>query len=117
MTELNQNFTHVKGDTRELTIPVVNEAGNPVDISGSSARWRAVTETPVIKSTAGATISLVRVNGALGELDALRLTIQPVDTISLKSGNYRHEAEVVDLLGNVSTVTKGVMKLADHDII
>ena len=122
MTELNQDIVHVKGDSREVTITVVDEAGDPVDITDCSVRWRAVTyasgvSAPITKSTAAATISLVRVDGATDELDAFRFNILPADTISVDVGSFRHEAEVVDLLGNVSTTTKGFLHIKAHDIV
>ena len=117
MTEINQHFDHVKGDSRLVTIPVVDENGDPKNLSDGSARWRLEAANPVTKSTAAGTISLVRVNGASGELDALQFTIVPADTIGLTPAPYKHEAEFIDNLGNVSTVTQGHVRLKDHIIV
>ena len=120
MTETNQNFDHWRGDAREITIPCVDAAGATIDLTDSTVRWRAfsLAEVAVIlKATSLSTVSLVRVNGPSGELDAIRFTIQPADTLSLAPGIYRHEAETIDVLGNVSTVLEGKMALKRDRVI
>ncbi len=110
MTEIKQNFEITQGDTGQITIEVTDELGVPKDLTGSTKRWQAFDDSGVaVIAKANSDISLVKVNGGVGELDALRFTIDPADTVSLSPKSYSHEAETIDSSSNVSTVTKGKM--------
>ena len=112
MTEIKQNFSVTQGDVYEVTITVKDENGVAKDLTGATKRWAAFNSLGVaVISKADVEISLVRVNGGVGELDALRFNLAGADTVSLAAANYRHEAETVDVSSNRSTVTKGIMKV------
>ena len=122
MTEFKQNFAHVRGDSREVTIPVVDGDGDPEDLTDGTVRWQlrhkddATSPVLITKTSAAATASLVRVNGVVGELDAIRFTLLPADTLALEVAHYDHEAEFIDVLGNVATVSRGIMEIK-RDIV
>jgi hypothetical protein len=112
MTKYNQDFEMHQGDTKQITITIVDENGTPKNLTGSTKKWEAYIKdqtTAVIAKTDG-DISLVTVNGTN---DSLRFTIDPVDTAGLL-GLYAFEAEVVDASSNVSTVARGTMMIRNQ---
>ncbi len=115
MTEKKQNFTVIQGDTKVMTIDVVDEAGSPKNLTGSTKRWKAFDKVGVEKiSKADGDITLVNVAGTN---DGLRFTLTPSDTVNLAPGPYPHEAEVVDSGSNVSTVTKGTLLVEKERLV
>lgn len=115
MTEKKQNFTVIQGDTKVLTIAVTDEAGSAKVLTGSTKRWKAFDNLGVEKiSKADGDITLVNVDGTD---DGLRFTLAPSDTVNLAPGPYPHEAEVVDSGSNVSTVTKGTLRVEKEQLV
>lgn len=120
MTEINQNVgtetnPFVKGDSLQITVAVVDEAGAPKNMTGlTNKRWQAWVGGVQKIVKANADISLVNVTATN---DGLRFELTPGDTISLPPDIYDHELEVVDANGKVSTVMKGKLQLTDHLIV
>jgi hypothetical protein len=96
VTAINQNFSMIAGDTKNLIIPM------PEDLTGCTVKWglrqRAYsTENLINKSTNDG----ITVNGT-----EITIKLAPTDTQSLQ-GVLFHECEVTDQLGNVSTIFTG----------
>lgn len=98
MTKKNQDFDMYAGDTKDIVVTMSDSA----NIDGSTVKWglkKSVKDTMLVsKNTGGLGIT---VSGT-----AFTVRLNPSDTLGL-SGRYYHEAEVTDVLGNVSTVTVG----------
>lgn len=106
MTVKNQNFEMVAGDTKNIVITVAI-----ADITGASVKWalkKSVfsASNAVYKDTATGGVSIT--DAAAGKFT---VALAPSDTVTLKPGDYYHEAEVTDAAGNVSTVTTGKVTL------
>ena len=104
MTNTDQLLRLTSGDTARLEVVVTDDLGSPKDISGASIRW-ALTDrrgtSTILEKTVGDGITITAPDA--GEFEVL---VDPADTADL-SGRYRHEAEVTDAYGNVSTVLSG----------
>jgi hypothetical protein len=113
MPATNQKITHWIGDTRIVTIPIKDAAGNWVDLTGARARWwmgksaSAHAAQVWIEKNTGINGGMSIANPGSGAEWDLVITIKPVDTETLKAGTWYHEAEIVDSSLNVSTVTTG----------
>lgn len=108
MTVTDQDFTMYAGDSRTLTIAVVDGDGAAVDLTGATIEWGLWSETDpatllISKSTSSGIAILTQSGDTLGKC---RVTLSPANTSALQ-GDYRHEAEVTDGAGNISTTTTG----------
>lgn len=97
----NQNFEMNAGDSKKIIVPVVDEAGILLDLTGAIVRWRlgrGPSIPPLLEkeSPAGITIEGTR----------FVITLEPADTQLLK-GKFYHEAELTEIDGTVSTVMIG----------
>ena len=108
MTKTAQNIVIYAGDTANITVTVLdgdNVSGARKNIAGSVISWVLfdpdATGVMLTKTTADA-ISIT--DGLNGELV---IPLVPADTETIPPGNYRHEAEVTDASGNVSTAMTG----------
>ena len=110
MTKYNQNFEMHQGDTKQITIDVVDENDVAKNLTGSTQRWQANDGTTIKITKSDSDISLVNVNGTN---DGLRFTIAPADTVGLL-GLFPFEAEVVDSASNISTVTRGTVTIRNQ---
>ena len=112
MTKYNQDFTMHQGDTKQITIAVVDESDVAKNLTGSTQRWRAYDQdqTTAVITKADGDITLVNVDGTN---DGLRFTIAAADTAGLL-GLYAFEAEVVDTSSNVSTVARGTVTIRNQ---
>lgn len=97
----NQNFEMVNGDTKTVVVTV------PFDLSGATIKWimhlfgqeKLRKETPVITVTQ-----------ATSTESKAEFKLESADTVALV-GEFNHEMEVTDALGNVSTVMTGKAKI------
>lgn len=100
-----QNFEMFQGDSKDLVVTVSDSAGLPVDLTGTTVKWRAA---PAVDSTV-ATISKATGTGititgaAAGQFTVM---LGPTDTQTL-DGEFYHEAQITDAAGAVSTVLSG----------
>lgn len=102
MTAENQSFEIYSGDTKNIIIPVTDVYGEPLSLEGVTATW-------VLKSSAYVVeVAITKTIGNGIDIDGSEVTISlnPSDTEGF-SGLYYHELEIVDVAGNVSTVTTG----------
>ncbi len=100
------DFTMFAGDSQLLEVTVTNAAGDPVDLDGVQAirwwmSWSVHAEPPLVEKAIGSGVTIV--DASAGRFN---VTLAPADTAGL-SGPYYFEAEVIDEVGNVSTVLTG----------
>jgi len=114
MASTDQTITITRGDDLTVLIPVLDEDGANLDLSGGTARWwvgKTVNSTGanvlIDKSTADVTMTITSASG----LYTLTIPIEPADTEALEAGNWYHEAEVITSGGLVYTVTTGTFAL------
>lgn len=101
MTATGQNFSMYQGDTRKLNVTVLGVQ----DLSTSDLTWVAYvprTEQVVLTKIVGSGITIS------GSSNVFRLDLEPTDTLSLL-GYYKHECELRDAGGNISTIFVGRM--------
>lgn len=106
MTKTAQDITIYAGDTVNINVTVLDsDNGGYKSIAGSTIIWVLFdpddTGVLLTKTTADAISITDGLNGAL------TIALVPADTEAVTPGNYRHEAEVTDASGNVSTVLTG----------
>lgn len=109
MATTGQNFELHQGDYKQIIITVLDENGEPLDLTGYSAIWcmhvQTLNDIVITKTTSdGITIS----NPTSGELE---IELEAVDTESLSARVYGHQCEIEDILGRHATVTTGYVKL------
>ena len=114
MTSEDQNFEMYAGESKVITVTVMDDATPPVpiDLTGASIEWivkRSEDDAVgLITKTVGAGIALLNQTTHKGEFT---ITLAPADTASLGGASYYHEAEVTDVATNVSTVTRGILTI------
>lgn len=101
MTTINQNFNIVAGDSKNIVVTVTKNDGTPLNLAGASIRWGF---SDVIKDVTNGVIITDAVNGQF------TVVLKPADTEG-KSGKQKHEAEITDQFGNVSTVMRGELTI------
>lgn len=110
MTSENQNFEMYEGEDKTLTITVVDVAGAAVNLTDATIKWqvkRNVDDTsPLIEKTTAGGITITDAEGGV-----FTIALADTDTANLGGEGYHHEAEVTDVSGNISTVTRGVMTI------
>lgn len=103
-----QNFVMTAGDTKTLVVTIRNAAGDVVNITGSSVKWKAARsygKAAVLSKSTSDDISLSDPTNGI-----FTVSLAPEDTEDLK-GIYHHEAEITDADGAISTVLTGTMKI------
>lgn len=111
MAATGQNFELFQGDYKEVTISVVDENGQAVDLTGYNAVWCMYIQNvddvviAITKTTSG---GITIPSPTSGELV---ITLEDVDTENLIPRIYSHQCEIEDLLGRHATVTTGYVKL------
>lgn len=108
MTKTAQNIVIYAGDTANITVTVLdgdNVSGARKNIAGGVIGWVVFdpddTGVLLTKTTADAITITDGPNGLF------TIALIPADTEQLMPGVYRHEAEVTDTSGNVSTAMTG----------
>lgn len=99
MTMTNQNFTMYAGDTKNILIPVTNDRGAAVNLTGATYRW-------VLKKALQSSTNTLEKSDSVTNANNIEFNLAPSDTEGLL-GNYYHECELTDQLGNVSTILTG----------
>lgn len=101
MTMTGQTVTLWAGDSLTLLFTVTDAEGQPVDLTGGSARWWLGKNSKAI----GANV-YVKKTGAIST-NTVEVSLLPADTETLKPGTLYHECEVIDAGGNVATIAIG----------
>ena len=99
-----QNFTMYSGDSKTLSVRVVNENWKPVDIdSATDITYKlaaSVSGTALITKDLSDGISVAN--------STVTITLGTADTASL-SGDYYHELQITDASSNVFTAFSGTV--------
>ena len=108
----DQNFSLHSGDSKSVTVNIVNAAGVAVDVSTASAVVYKVAASPgseaLVSKSLGSGISVAG--------STVTITFAPADTATLAGGVYYHELEITDGDGNVQTAFTGYV-LIEGDLI
>jgi hypothetical protein len=103
------DFDLFAGDTQTLEITVVDELGQPLDITGATVRWWASSSPyvrpPAIKKETGSGVTLV--DAAHGRFN---VELAAADTEALRAGPVYYEVEIDDD-GRVNTVLSGAFNV------
>jgi hypothetical protein len=104
MTEVLQDFTIYQGDNKQVTFEVVDENGDPLDLTGYSAVW-------VMYNQKNKEVILTKTSDddLLIGGGTIQLNLSGDATLTVNPAKYQHELEITDPVGTVSTVTTGVM--------
>jgi len=107
MTTINQNFSLYAGDSKNINITVTDDNGVPVNLSDCKIIWGVkrnarASRYAVVKTSLDDIIITDTQNGKA------TIRIMPNDTFGL-SGDFYHEAEFTDAMGNVTTLFLGTM--------
>jgi hypothetical protein len=95
------------GDTKVITIAIVDENGDAVDVSDA---------TSIIYGVYGrdggeALISKALAGGVVAEENIVTITLDPDDTGDLGPGTYIHECQIIQLDNSVHTVLQGKLTI------
>lgn len=98
-----QNYSMTSGDSKTITVNVVDAAGTAVDVSTATAvRYAIATSaaavTPSVSKTLGAGITVAG--------SVVTVTLAAADT-ALLAGVYYHELEITDASAHVFTALSG----------
>jgi len=105
MTAKNQDFTIYRGDSQKLIFKVegVDNISN-----SQSIKWRVVasvsSDEPLIEKQFSDTINV-------NDEGDIVININPEDTKELELRSFVHELEIIDFEGNVSTASRGKMRI------
>ena len=107
MAVLNQNFTMLSGNTKNIVCAVTDkESGLLKDLTGCNIRWilqnQPTLDNIVSKSLVGGVESGIEI---IAE-GTFIIRLDPSDTEDL-GGKYYHECEIEDADGNIFTVFAG----------
>ncbi len=112
MTREKQDFAMYAGDTANINC-VVRTGPNPTDpvkdISGSVIAWVLFDDPAGAVKLTKSTVSGITITSGIGGAFTVALTAG--DTETMTPNIYYHEAEVTDVLGNVSTVYTGAVTI------
>lgn len=103
VTAENQDFRMMRGDTKILIFNVELEEGQTLE--GGTLRWGLGKDKP----------NFVKIAEVL-DVSTCKVVINPKDTESLE-GNYRHELELRDQAGNVSTLARGKVTIVKDLVV
>lgn len=105
MTAINQNFEMYAGDTKNIIIAVTDASGMALDLTAATVRWILKPPQP------NAAIAISKSSPEIAiDIDRITIKLLPKDTETL-FGNFYHEAELTDQIGNVSTIMVGTAKI------
>lgn len=108
VTAENQDFTMYIGDSKTLRFTVDMSEG--ATLAGAAIKWvMAMSKNILVTKEVGVGIEVDGDN-------IFTVTLDPVDTIGLRSGFYTHEVQITDVAGNVTTAARGRVTLR-NDLI
>jgi len=107
----DQNFSLHSGDSKTLTVSIVNAAGTPVDVSTAAAIAYKLAATPY----SAALVSKALGSGISVATSVVSVTLLAADT-ALLAGMMYQEMQITDGSGNVATVLTGQVMI-EGDLI
>lgn len=107
MTIREQNFEMFAGDSKLISVEVVDEEGNAKDLTDADIKWalRRLSDDLVEKETPATIVITDAVNGKFV------VSVSPNDTKSFFNGLYKHQAMVTDQSGVRAVVLEGVARI------
>ena len=122
MTKVNQDFTLYQGQTKQVSVPCVDENETPIDLTGAEVHWYllrdpadAIGSALIHKATTltlDDKITLTLMDGDSGELDAAVFLCVPTDSEDLGVGEFFHILYETDAIGNESPLATGWVTIA-----
>lgn len=114
MTQRGQSFTLREGNSATLNVEVLDDLGEPYDLTGCSLVWvmGLSGRAPVVRKTSDdpAEIAIPNHEGGF-----IRIYLTPADTklpmLGSQEITYYHELMLTDLDRNVETVMTGMVKI------
>lgn len=110
---MSTDVSLIRGDSRDLTITITDEAGAPVDVSTAPTITYGIFDrgvsTALVTKALGDGISVVT--------STVTVTLDPADTTSLTPGEYFQELQIIMADGDVFTPLQGVIRLIRDYII
>lgn len=109
----SKHFTMHSGNDRRVLVPVVDQRGDPVDISGAEEiTWiisKSAGSSPVVtKTLTGGGVMIT--NNSTFKFDIVS------DDTSGRTGHYYHEAQVVNSDGKIYTPIHGSIRILPTSI-
>lgn len=104
MSADNQDVSLYEGDTLNLTIPITDEAGAALDLTGAQLEWVLADSPGSIPLLTKTTASGITVSNPVTGVAVVGIT--HADSANL-GGIYWHQLVVTDAFGDVATVTTG----------
>lgn len=100
MAKIKQDFDLFAGEDKQINFTITDDAGDPVDLTGTNAVWvlarlRSVQENLIEKTVDGGGITI--------SSNVYQVHLDEGDTDQL-SGKYRHELRMIDSAGQIETV-------------
>lgn len=103
-----QNYSMASGDSKQLIVTIVDDAGAPVDVTGGTVVYVIADREVRVTKTTG--------DGVVIDESTVTVTLDPADTAAL-AGLYGHEMQVTDVAGHVYTVLTGQVSIAKDVIV
>jgi len=101
---MSQDVTMYSGDSKTLTISIVDGDGDAVDVSTAAAVVYAIADS----SRGPAHVTKTLADGVSVAGSTVTVTLEPDDTAAL-AGVYYHELQITDESGNVDTALSGAI--------
>lgn len=108
---MSDDVTMFVGDYKIFDVSVVDENGSAVDVTNFNIRWgmsKSVARTKLVEKTNSYDGGIILVPGSP---DKFQVIIDAGDTEGFRSGDYYHEAEILDVNNHPSTVMSGTITL------
>jgi len=108
----DQNFSMKAGNSKTLSVPITNDAGSSIDVSGAASIVWTLAESrysePLLEKTLADGVSVVT--------STVSVDLAPEDTAGL-DGLFYHQLQITDGSGGESTVLVGVVSIAAVQVI
>ena len=106
MPAVNQDFQIGTDRTKILTIPILDQSGQPYNMAGGQVNWAMALNPsfpPVLTKLFGAGVTLSEIDTVWHAI----VVLSPADTKGLAPGDYSHELSGADYEGNAVNITVG----------
>ena len=113
MTAENQSFVMHRGDDLELTVTVLDKAGDPVRVTAAEWRMAATLGGNAVVQKSSANPSEIEIQASPND-HQFKVFLAEADTDSLAAANYQHAARATDDSGNSQVVTTGKVAVRDR---
>ncbi len=113
MTATDQDLTIYSGDTAIITVTVTDSDNDNAakDLTGCSVTYAIYKKRVVYLKKTSADGGGIEITDA--DAGELTITLDPADTANLPGGEYEHEVQITDAIGNVSTVAVGTLTIKE----